>query len=88
MSSVKAIPEGLKWVECERGIGGKNSPYVTFLSRIPCRMPSRRTKDHLFQVDSPQHGNELKVAVWASGTPEQFLLHVTIRDSRMQANGA
>eukprot|EP00804_Cyclotella_cryptica_P018265 CCRYP_005976-RA/>CCRYP_005976-RA protein AED:0.46 eAED:0.82 QI:0/0/0/1/0.5/0.33/3/0/385 len=26
MSSVKAIPEGLKWVECERGVGGKNSP--------------------------------------------------------------
>eukprot|EP00804_Cyclotella_cryptica_P004757 CCRYP_016237-RA/>CCRYP_016237-RA protein AED:0.47 eAED:0.47 QI:172/1/0.5/1/0/0/2/0/56 len=26
MSSVKAFPEGLKWVECERGVGGKNSP--------------------------------------------------------------
>eukprot|EP00804_Cyclotella_cryptica_P023647 CCRYP_011963-RA/>CCRYP_011963-RA protein AED:0.41 eAED:0.47 QI:0/0/0.16/1/0/0/6/139/506 len=26
MSSVKAIPKGLKWVECERGVGGKNSP--------------------------------------------------------------
>eukprot|EP00804_Cyclotella_cryptica_P031000 CCRYP_013568-RA/>CCRYP_013568-RA protein AED:0.41 eAED:0.41 QI:168/1/0.5/1/0/0/2/0/56 len=26
MSSVKAFPEGLKWVECECGIGRKNSP--------------------------------------------------------------
>jgi len=24
----------------------------------------------------PNTGNELKVAVWASGTPEQFVLHV------------
>ena len=26
MSLSKAVPEGLKSVECERGIGGKNSP--------------------------------------------------------------
>ena len=26
MSSAKAFPEGLKWIECERGVGGKNSP--------------------------------------------------------------
>eukprot|EP00804_Cyclotella_cryptica_P008289 CCRYP_016489-RA/>CCRYP_016489-RA protein AED:0.39 eAED:1.00 QI:0/0/0/1/1/1/2/0/392 len=76
MSSVKAIPEGLKWVECEHGIGGKNSPIRYIPEQDSCRMPSRRTKDHLFQADSPQYGSELKVAVWASGTPEQFLLHV------------
>eukprot|EP00804_Cyclotella_cryptica_P003682 CCRYP_016573-RA/>CCRYP_016573-RA protein AED:0.22 eAED:0.22 QI:154/1/0.5/1/0/0/2/0/56 len=26
MSSVKAFPKGLKCIECERGVGGKNSP--------------------------------------------------------------
>ena len=26
MSFAKAVPEGLKWVECELGIRGKNSP--------------------------------------------------------------
>eukprot|EP00804_Cyclotella_cryptica_P015185 CCRYP_000725-RA/>CCRYP_000725-RA protein AED:0.40 eAED:0.40 QI:157/1/1/1/0/0/2/16/50 len=44
MSSVKAFPEGPKWVECERGVGGKNPPYATFPSRILCRMPSRKQK--------------------------------------------
>eukprot|EP00804_Cyclotella_cryptica_P022964 CCRYP_014978-RA/>CCRYP_014978-RA protein AED:0.49 eAED:0.49 QI:25/1/1/1/0/0/2/45/50 len=44
MSSVKAFAEGLKWVECEHGVRGKNSPILIFLSRMPCRMPSQRTK--------------------------------------------
>ena len=26
MSFVKFLPKGLKWIECERGIGGKNFP--------------------------------------------------------------
>lgn len=38
--------------------------------------PQEEQKDHLLQVDSTQHGNELKVAVCTSGTPEQFVLHV------------
>ena len=29
-----------------------------------------------FKLTLPNTGNELKVAIWASGTPEQFLLHV------------
>eukprot|EP00804_Cyclotella_cryptica_P022170 CCRYP_011629-RA/>CCRYP_011629-RA protein AED:0.39 eAED:0.94 QI:0/0/0/1/1/1/2/0/386 len=65
MSSVKAIPKGLSGLSANVVLEGRTPPYVTFLSRIPCRMPSRRTKRP-----------PLKVAVWAFRTPEQFLLHV------------
>eukprot|EP00804_Cyclotella_cryptica_P028378 CCRYP_016438-RA/>CCRYP_016438-RA protein AED:0.40 eAED:0.79 QI:0/0/0/1/1/1/5/0/356 len=70
MSSVKAIPEGLKWVECERGVGGKNSPYDPVQDAL-----AKDKKTTYFKLTLPNTGKELKVAVWASGTPEQFLLH-------------
>eukprot|EP00804_Cyclotella_cryptica_P028380 CCRYP_016426-RA/>CCRYP_016426-RA protein AED:0.65 eAED:1.00 QI:0/-1/0/1/-1/1/1/0/79 len=73
MSSVKAFPKGLKWVECERGIGGKNSP----AEQDPVQDVLEKTKKTTyFKLTLPNTGNELKVAIWASGTPEQFLLHV------------
>ena len=33
----KAVPEGLKNVECELGIGGKNYPFATSQSKIPSK---------------------------------------------------
>jgi hypothetical protein len=33
-------------------------------------------KTTFFKLTLPKMGNELKVAIWVSGTPEQFLLHV------------
>ena len=50
--------------------------YTTFLSKIWYRMPSKKPKDNVLQVDSFQHQNECMVVIWASGTPEQFLLQV------------
>ena len=77
MSSVKAIPEGLKWVECERGVGGKNSPIRYIPEQDPVQDAlAKDKKTTYFKLTLPNMGNELKVAVWASGTPEQFLLHV------------
>jgi hypothetical protein len=38
---------------------------------------SKRTK--YFKLTLPNMGNELKVAIWPSGTPKQFLLHVHVR---------
>eukprot|EP00804_Cyclotella_cryptica_P001718 CCRYP_009081-RA/>CCRYP_009081-RA protein AED:0.37 eAED:0.89 QI:0/0/0.2/1/1/1/5/139/417 len=76
MSSVKAIPEGLKWVECERGVGGKNSPIRYIPEQDPVQDAlAKDKKTTYFKLTLPNTGNELKVAVWASGTPEQFLLH-------------
>ncbi len=33
-------------------------------------------KTMYFKLTLPNTGNKLKVAIWASRTPEQFLLHV------------
>eukprot|EP00804_Cyclotella_cryptica_P013634 CCRYP_012963-RA/>CCRYP_012963-RA protein AED:0.41 eAED:0.41 QI:277/-1/0/1/-1/1/1/0/127 len=77
MSSVKAFPEGLKWIECERGVGGKNSPVRYIPKQDPAQDALEKAKKTTyFKLTLPNTGNELKVAVWVSGTPEQFLLHV------------
>eukprot|EP00804_Cyclotella_cryptica_P013103 CCRYP_002373-RA/>CCRYP_002373-RA protein AED:0.42 eAED:1.00 QI:0/-1/0/1/-1/1/1/0/309 len=77
MSSVKAFPEGLKWVECESGVGGKNSPIRYIPEQDPVQDALEKAKKTTyFKLTIPNTGNELKVALWASGTPEQFLLHV------------
>jgi len=74
MSSAKTFSEGLKWIECEQGVRGKNS----LIRYIPEQDPvldalEKGKKTTYVKLTLP---NELKVAVWASGTPEQFLLHV------------
>eukprot|EP00804_Cyclotella_cryptica_P014523 CCRYP_004822-RA/>CCRYP_004822-RA protein AED:0.00 eAED:0.00 QI:22/-1/0/1/-1/1/1/0/85 len=85
MSSVKAIPKGLNWVECEYGIGGKNSPVCYITEQDPMQdVLEKNKKTTYFKLTLPNTGDELKVAVWASRTPEQFLL----RNSSVQANGA
>eukprot|EP00804_Cyclotella_cryptica_P007669 CCRYP_015243-RA/>CCRYP_015243-RA protein AED:0.40 eAED:1.00 QI:0/0/0/1/1/1/3/0/351 len=77
MSSVKAIPEGLKWVECERGVGGKNSPIRYIPEQDPVQDAlAKDKKTTYFKLTLLNTGNEFKVAVLASGTPEQFLLDV------------
>jgi hypothetical protein len=77
MSFAKSVPEGLKLSECEHGIGGKNSP----IRYIPKKDPVQETleknkKTNYFKLTLPHMGSKLKVALWASGTPEQFILHV------------
>eukprot|EP00804_Cyclotella_cryptica_P015513 CCRYP_003554-RA/>CCRYP_003554-RA protein AED:0.37 eAED:1.00 QI:0/0/0/1/1/1/2/0/455 len=77
MSSVKAFPKGLKWVECEHGVGGKNSPIRYIPEQDPVQDAlAKDKKTTYFKLTLPNMGNELKVAVWAPGTPKQFLLHV------------
>ena len=65
MSFTKSVLEGLNWIECKRGIAGKNSPV--------CYIPKQ---DPVQDALGKSTGNKLKVAVWASGTLEQFLMHV------------
>ncbi len=76
MSLKKAVPEGLKSVECERGVGGKNSP----IRYIPEQDP---IQDALETKNQPTplkftlpNGSEMRKMRWASGTPEHFLIHV------------
>ena len=77
MSSAKSNPEGLKVVECKRGVGGKNTPIRYIPEQDPVQDALEKSKKTTyFKLTLPNTGNELKVAIWASGTPKQFLLHV------------
>jgi hypothetical protein len=77
MSSAKVFPKGLKWIECEQGVGGKNSPicYIPEQDLVQDALEKSKKTTYL-KLTLPNTGNELKVAVWASGTPEQFVLHI------------
>eukprot|EP00804_Cyclotella_cryptica_P015957 CCRYP_019190-RA/>CCRYP_019190-RA protein AED:0.43 eAED:0.43 QI:0/-1/0/1/-1/1/1/0/79 len=79
MSSV-AI-EGNKWVECERGVGGR-TPHRYIPEQDPVQDALMKDKSHLFQADSP-HTSELR---WYGSGLEQFL-HVA-PTIHMQADGA
>eukprot|EP00804_Cyclotella_cryptica_P001835 CCRYP_018420-RA/>CCRYP_018420-RA protein AED:0.44 eAED:0.44 QI:0/-1/0/1/-1/1/1/0/59 len=59
MSSVKAFPEGLKWIECERGIGGKNSPSLHSRAGSRAGCPGEDQKTTYFKLTLPNTGNEL-----------------------------
>ena len=77
MSSAKSNPEKLKVVECERSVGGKNAPIRYIPEQDPVQDALEKTKKTTyFKLTLPNTGNELKVAICAPGTPEQFLLHV------------
>ena len=77
MSFAKSVPKGLKSLECKRGVGGKNSPIRYIPEKDPVQEALEKTKKaNYFKLMLPNMGRELKVALWASWTPEQFILHV------------
>eukprot|EP00804_Cyclotella_cryptica_P007350 CCRYP_002569-RA/>CCRYP_002569-RA protein AED:0.47 eAED:0.56 QI:0/0/0/0.66/1/1/3/0/156 len=78
MSSYKKLFIGTSLVgRVRRGVGGKNSPIRYIPEQDPVQDAlAKDKKTTYFKLTLPNTGNELKVAVWASGTPEQFLLHV------------
>ena len=77
MSGTKAFPEGLKWIECEHGVGGKNSPIRYIPEQDPVQDAlAKDKKTTYFKLTLPNTGSKVKVAIWSSGTPKQFVLHV------------
>jgi hypothetical protein len=77
MSFAKSVPKGLKLLECKRDVGGKNSPIRYIPKKDPVQEAlEKNKKNNYFKLMLPNTGSELKVALWASGTPEQFILHV------------
>ena len=76
MSAAKLIPEGLKMMECEQGVRGKNSLIFYILEQDPIQDALEKSKQTTyFKLTLQNMENKLKVAMWASGTPKQFLLH-------------
>ena len=72
----KAVPEGLNRVECERGVGGKNS-LIRYIPEQDPIQEALETKHQptSFKLSLPS-GSEMRMVRWASGTPEHFLIHV------------
>ena len=77
MSVAKSVPEGLKLSECEQDVGGKNSPihYIPKKDSVQGALKKNK-KTNYFKLMLPHTGSELKVTLWGSGTPEQFILYV------------
>ncbi len=60
----------------------------TWRKELPCALIPKQDpvqdalekskKTTYFKLNLPNTGNELKVAIWTSRTPKQFLLHVWI----------
>jgi hypothetical protein len=77
MSFAKSVPVGLKLSGCERGVGGRNSPIGYIPEEDPIQEALKKSKKtNYFKLPLPNMGSKLKVALWASGTPKQFILHV------------
>ena len=63
--------------ECERGVGGKNSPIRYIPESDPIQEALEKEKKvTYFKLTLPSMKSEMSMAQWASGTPEQFLWHV------------
>jgi len=79
MSFAKSVPKGLKLSECKRGVGGKNSPIRYIPKKDPVQEALQKSrKTNYFKLTLPDMGSELKVTLWASGTPKLFVLHVRL----------
>ncbi len=64
-------------VECKCNMVRKNSPICYIPKQDPVQDAHEKIKKtKYFKLMPPNMGNKLKVAVWASGTPGQFLLHI------------
>ena len=71
MSSAKSVSEGLKLSECEWDVGGKNSPIRYTPKKDPIQEALEKTKKtNYFKLILPNMGSKLKVALWASRTPQ------------------
>ena len=77
MSFAKAFSKRVKWIECKGGVGGKHSPVPYIPEQDPVQDALEKNKKNTYvKLTLPNTGNELKVAVWVFGTPEQFVLHI------------
>ena len=68
----------LKLLEYNCGIGGKNSPicYIPYRDHVQEALKKNK-KTNYFKLMLPQTSSKLKVTLWESGTPEQFIPNVS-----------
>ena len=75
MSTNKAVPEGLKNQECEKGNRKKRPPipYVTVVDEV--QEAVSKGKDFSYKIKLPDK-TKFSVPIWNTGTQEAFLIHV------------
>ena len=63
--------------ECKKGVGGKNSPIHYIPKKDPVQeVLMKNKKTNYFKLMLHHTGSKLKVILWATRTPKQFILHV------------
>ena len=72
----KPVPKGLKSVEGEPCIGGKNFPIRYILEQDPIQEALETKHQSMSFKLSLSSGSEMRMVRWASGTSEHFLIHV------------
>ena len=89
MSFAKSVPKELKWIECEHGIGGKNSTvlYIPEQDLLQDALEKNK-KTTYFKLTLPNMGNELKVAILGIHDSRAVSTACSYCDSHVQADGA
>ena len=86
MSTSKAVPEGLKNQECEKGNRKKRPPipYVPVVDEVQDAVS--KGKDFSYKIKLPDK-TEFSVPIWDTGTQEAFLIHVQQAKSACKRKG-
>lgn len=86
MSASKAVPEGLKSQECEKGNCKKRPPipYVPVVDEV--QEAVKTGKEYSYKIKLPDK-TEFSVPIWDTGTPESFLIHMQQAKSACKRKG-
>ena len=86
MSTSKAVPEGLKNQECEKGNRKKRPPipYVPMVDEV--QEAVNKGKEYSYKIKLPDK-TEFSVPIWDTGTQEAFLIHVQQAKSACKRKG-
>ena len=86
MSTSKAVPEGLKNQECEKGNRKKQPPipYVPTVDEV--QEAVNKGKEYSYKIKLPDK-TEFSVPIWDTGTQEAFLIHVQQAKSACKRKG-
>jgi hypothetical protein len=86
MSMSKAVPDGLKNQECEKGNRKKRppTPYVPMVDEV--QEAVNKGKEYSYKINLPDK-TEFSVPIWDTGTQEVFLIHVQQAKSACKRKG-
>ena len=86
MSAIKAVPEGLKNQECEKGNRKKRPPTPNVPMVDEVQEAVNKGKEYSYKINLPDK-TEFSVPIWDTGTQEAFLIHVRQAKSACKRKG-